>query len=188
LYNGFEVSKHLFAKEAHMYSLGPDEKTSTVMIYCDHAFVRGDVVTKSNVRVSIWMRTQGVPNFIHLLKVQMVLFGGTPPKSLTYNELYFPTTQIIGFHLAPPASDPVDYDEKEANRRMTEVNLWLGTFTIKGKLRISTQTDFATSIEVGRATWLSIYEAEVTNPFLPQMSPIHVPMMLARPEHVGFGL
>ena len=171
-----------------MYKLGPDEKTSTVMFYSQNAFVRGDVVTKGNVRVSIWLRTQGVPNYVHTLNAQVLLFGGTPPKTLSYGELYYPTAQIIAFHLAPPAADPVDYDPKEANRTMVDVSFLISTFTVKGKLRISTQTDIATSIEVGRSAWLSIYDADLTNPFLGQMPPIHVPMLLVRPEQVSFGL
>ena len=171
-----------------MYNLGSDEKTSTVMFYSHNLFVRGDLITKSNIRVSIWLRTQGVTNYIHLLKAQVLSLGGTPPKSLTYSEFYFPTPQIIAFHLAPPLADPIDYDPQEANRTMIDINLLLDSFTIKGKLRISTQSDLATSIEVGRSTWLSIYEAEITNPFLTQMPPIHVPMMLVRPEYVSFGL
>ena len=171
-----------------MYTPHPDEKTSTVMIYSGNAFIHGDLVTKENVRVSIWLRTQGVPNYIHLLKAQVLLLYGTPPKSVAYNELFFPAAEIIAFHLAPPVVDPLDYDPRESNRIMTEVNLLLGTFMVKGRLRISTHTDFATSIEVGRATWLSVYDADITNPFVSQMSPIHVPMMLVRPEEVCFGL
>jgi hypothetical protein len=71
---------------------------------------------------------------------------------------------------------------------MADVSLVLGTFIVKGKLRISTHSDFATSIEVGRASWLSVYDADITNPFLAQMPPIHVPMMLVRPEQASFGL
>jgi hypothetical protein len=64
----------------------------------------------------------------------------------------------------------------------------LGAFVVKGKLRISTHTDLATSIEVGRASWLSVYDADIANPFLAQMPPIHVPMMLVRPDVMTFGL
>jgi len=171
-----------------MYTLEPNEKTTTVMLYSQNTFVRGDIVAKENVRVSIWLRTQGVPNYLHLLKAQLVLFGGTPPKSIPYNELYFPVSQIIGFHLAPPLADPLDYDPaSEPNLTMTDINLLLGLFTVKAKARISTRTDFATSIEVSRSAWLSIYEADITNAFLAQMPPIHVPMMLVRPEQVSFG-
>jgi hypothetical protein len=171
-----------------MYKLGPEEKTSTVMIYSPNAFVRGDVVTRQNMRVSIWLRTQGVPNYIHLLNANILLFGGTPPKSISYNELYFPVSQIIAYHLAPPLADPLDYDSSEPNLIMTDVNLGVATFTVKGKLLISTRTDFASSIEARHSTWLTIYEAEITNPFLPQMPPIHVPMILARPDQVSFGI
>ena len=71
---------------------------------------------------------------------------------------------------------------------MADVSLMLGTFTVRGKIRISTHSDFATSIEVGHSAWLSFYDADITNPFLAQMAPIHVPMMLVRPEQVSFGL
>jgi hypothetical protein len=171
-----------------MYTLHPDEKTSTVMIYSGNAFIRGELVTRENARVSIWLRTQGVPNYVHLLKAQVLLLGGTPPRSVAYNELFFPAAEIIAFHLAPPVTDLLDYDPLESNRTMTEANLLLGAFMVKGRLRISTHTDFATSIEVGRATWLSVYDADITNPFVSQMPPIHVPMMLVRPEEVTFGL
>ncbi len=171
-----------------MYNLTPDEKATTVMVYSQNALVRGDLVTRQNVRVSIWLRTQGVPNYIHILKPQVLIFGGTPPKNLSYQQIFFPVANIIGFHIAPPAADPPDYELNEANRTMVDANVLVGTFTMKGKVRISTQTDFATSIEVARAAWVSVYEADISNPYLPQMPVIHVPMLLARPEQVSFGL
>ncbi|HEX2698042.1 MAG TPA: hypothetical protein VHM28_10070, partial [Anaerolineales bacterium] len=139
-----------------MYTLAPDEKATTVMVYSRTKLVHGDLVTKENVRVSIWLRTQGVPNYIHLVKSQILLFGGAAPKSLNYDEYFFPTERIIGFHLAPPASDPLDYDPNEANRTMLDVNMILGAFILKGKIRISTHADFATSLEISHMNWLSI--------------------------------
>jgi hypothetical protein len=59
---------------------------------------------------------------------------------------------------------------------------------VKGKIRISTQTELATSLEVARLSWLSVYDAEIANPYLPQMPVMHVPMMLVNPEHVAFGV
>jgi len=171
-----------------MHTLAPDEKISTVMVYSRNKLIHGDLVTKNNVRVSIWLRTQGVPNYIHLLKPQVLLFGGSPAKSLTYNELFFPAERIIGFHLAPPASDPLDYDPDEANRVMVDVNLILGVFMLKGRVRVSTHADLATSIEVAHVGWLSVYDAEISNPFVPQMPAIKVPMLLVRPAQVSFGL
>ncbi len=171
-----------------MYNLTAEEKATTVMVYSQNMLVRGDLVTRQNVRVSIWLRTQGVPNYVHILKPQVLVFGGASPKPVSYQQIFFPVPEIIAFHIAPPAGEPPDYEPNEANRTMVDANLLVGTFTLKGKVRISTQTDFATSIEVARAAWVSVYEAEITNPYLPQMPAQHVPMLLVRPEAVSFGL
>jgi hypothetical protein len=117
----------------------------------------------------------------------VILFGGTPPKSLAYSELFIPTAEVIGFHLAPPALDPLDYEAGEVNRRMQPVDMLVGSFMLKAKLRISTQTELATYLDVSRSSWLSIYEAEITNPYLPQFN-TRVPMLLVNPNHVSFGL
>ncbi|MBE0672869.1 MAG: hypothetical protein IH588_20005 [Anaerolineales bacterium] len=170
-----------------MKLLAPDEKAALVMLYTHNMLVRGEIVIKENLRVSIWLRTQGVPNYIHLQSPNVILFGGTPPKSLTYSELFIPTAEVIGFHLAPPSQDPLDYDASETNRRMQPVNMLLGSFMLKAKLRISTQTELATFLDVSRSSWLSIYDAEITNPYLPQFN-TQVPMLLVNPNHVSFGM
>src|SRR5258705_13668240 len=126
-----------------MKPLAPDEKIATVMVYTQNMLARGEVVTMESVRVSIWLRTQGVPNYIHLIKPQVIVFGGTPPKTLAFEEFFIPTAQVIGYHLAPPAQDPLDYDASEGNRMMQPMELVLGSFIIKAKIRISTQTEIA---------------------------------------------
>jgi len=171
-----------------MYTPAQDEKVTKVMLYSRNKLIHGDLVTKESIRVSVWLRTQGVPNFVRLLKPEILFFGGTPPKSLTYNEYFFPKDRIIGFHIAPPNSDPPDYQADELNRQMVDVNLMLGAFILKGKLRISTHAEVATSIEVSTMTWLSVYEADIVNPFLPNMPTIHVPMLLIDPKQVSFGV
>lgn len=170
-----------------MYTLAADEKKSLVMIYSQNTLIRGHLVTKESVRVSIWLRMQSVPQYIHLLDANILNFGGSPIRSVTYPELYFPSGQIVGFHLAPPAVDPLDYDPNEANRTMAAIDILLATFVIKGNIRISTQSDMGTSLEVARAAWVSVYEADISNPYLPQMPVMHVPMLLVNPAQVSFG-
>ena len=76
--------------------LRPDEKTTPVMLYTQDTLVRGDVVTNQNVlRVNIWLRTDGAPKYMHLLKPQVIVFGGNTVRALTYSEVYFPTSQLI---------------------------------------------------------------------------------------------
>jgi hypothetical protein len=170
-----------------MKPLAPDEKIATVMVYTQNMLARGDVVTKESIRVSIWLRTQGVPNYVHVHKAQVIMFGGVPPKSLALEQIFIPTPQVIGFHLAPPAQDPMDYDTTESNRMMQPIELLLGSFIMKAKIRISTQTDLTTSLDVMRVAWVSVYDADISNPYLPQFS-MHVPMMLVNPNQAGFGL
>lgn len=172
-----------------MYILRPDERTSPVMLYTRDSLVRGEVVTKESiVRVNIWLRTDGVPKYMHLLKPQILIFGGSPVKALSYSEIFFPTTDLIAFHTLPPTEEPLDYDPDEPNRMMESIDMLVGTFLMKGKIRISSQTEVGVSLEVARVAWMSLYDAVITNPYLPQMPPMQIPMVLVNPSHVAFGI
>ncbi len=167
-------------------TLAADEKSTLVMFYTQKALIRGDLVTKATARAGVWLRTQGVPNMIRMLKPSILLFGGSPPKPFSYAEIFIPTISLIGFHLAPPNSEPLDYDENEKNRSMEPISVLMGSFTLKGNIRISNASTIGTSLEVAYHGWMSIYNAEITNPFLPQMQPMLVPMMLVNPAQVHF--
>ena len=172
-----------------MYILRPDEKTTSVMLYTQDTLVRGDVVTAENVhRINIWLRTDGAPKYMHILKPQVIVFGGSPVKPLSYSELYFPTSQIIAFHTLPPTDEPLDFDLEETDRMMQNLDLLVGTFVMRGSIRISTHTELATSLEQARIAWMSLYDVEITNPYLPQMPTLQVPMALVNTTHVAFGL
>ena len=170
-----------------MKALASDEKIVMVMLYTNNMLARGEVIAKENARVSIWLRTQGVPNYIHLYKPQVISLAGAVPKTSSFSEIFIPTVQVTAFHLAPPAQDPLDYEASEGNRMMQPLDVMIGSFLIKGKIRISTQTDVSTSLDVMRASWMSIYEADISNPFLPQFN-VHVPMLLVSPNFVNFGI
>jgi len=125
---------------------------------------------------------------MNLLKPLVLNLSGSSTKMLTYSELYIPTSDIIGFHLTPPAHDPLDYDESEMNRRMQPVSVLVGSFIFNGAIRVSTQVDLGTSIISGRAVWMSIYNVKISSSYLPQMGEVQVPMLLVRPSKVNFGL
>lgn len=188
--NGDAICRQVYnAKGGTMYILRPDEKITPVMLYTHQTLVRGEVVTKQHVlRVNIWPRTDAAPKYMHLLNAQVLVFGGSPVKSMSYSEIYYPTTQLIGFHVMPPTEEALDFDPSEANRMMQPVEVLAGTFFMNGKIRISTQTEVGTSLEVARIYWMSLYDVEITNPYLPQMAPLQVPMVLVNPNHVAFGV
>lgn len=172
-----------------MYTLAPDEKASLVIIYTQDLLVRGELITKQNARVSIWLRTQGVPEHIQLLNVQALSLAASPAKTFSYSEFYLPAGRIVAMHLAPPQADPLDYDPAEANRKMIPINALVGSFLFKGHMRVSTQTGgLGTSIDIAHAPWLSVYDVGISNPSLPQMSAMRVPMALVRPSQISIGI
>jgi len=171
-----------------MYTLASDEKATSIFTYTYDGLFRGEVVTKQSVRISTWLRTDAAPDYIHLYNVQAIEITGGPIKPVAFAEMFLPTTTVIGMHMAPPARDPVDYDEREGNRVLLPIVFLMGRFSINGKIRISTATDLATSLTISRQKWMSIYEADVHSPHLPQMPSIQVPMLLVRPMEVSFCL
>ena len=170
-----------------MKPLAPDEKSALVLVYTRDMLVRGELVLKDNLRVNIWLRTQGVPDFIHIIKPQIVLFGGSAPKTISYAEFFIPTIKLVAFHLAPPSQEPLDYEESEMNRAMVAIDVMVGTFLIKGKIRISSQADIAANLDVTHMAWMSIYDASISNPTLPQFN-LQVPMLLVNPAEVNFAI
>ena len=171
-----------------MITLAPDEKSTMVMVYTRNSLVRGELVTKESVRVSILLRTDSTSRFICLRNAQMIFFGGGPtPRSSNHTEIYIPSAEVGGFHIAPPAHDPLDYDEEEKNRTEEIVSVGVGTFIFKGKLRFSAQGGLATSMQM-LYSWTSLYDVEITNPSLPQMAVMHVPMLMIHPAQATFAL
>ena len=171
-----------------MTNLSPDEKSTLVMTYTQNMLVRGEVVTRSGIRVSTWLRTQGVPEYIHLFKPTVLHFGSGVVKALTYTEVFVPVSTVIAFHLVPPVTEELDYAADETNRIMVPVTALPGTFQFKGYFRIATKATLSNSIELAHSDWSSIYNVDVTNPSMPQMQPIHVPMILMNPKQVSLAI
>lgn len=169
-----------------MYTLGPEEKASVVMAYTQSGLVRGEIVTRDSVRLNTWFRTDSAPDFIHLYNLQWLQASGGVVKPLAYAELLLPVSLVIGFHLAPPSQEPLDYNAQEDNRINKPVTILMGFFVVKGSIRTSAQTDLVTNLQISHSPWLSIYEAEISSPQLPQMPPFKVPMMLIRPAQAAF--
>ena len=157
------------------------------MVYSRSKLIHGNLVTKKDARVNIWLRMQEMNGIVRLLNTEVLFFSGTSTKAVRYSEYFFPIERIFGFHPAMPTSEPLDYDPSVENRSTIEVNLIMGIFIIKGKVRISAQTDLGSMIERAHNTRFSVYDAAIGNPFLPQLPTIHTDMLLVNPTQVSFG-
>lgn len=170
-----------------MRPLTPDEKSVTVVVYTPNMFLRGVIILGESIRASLWVRSQEVLKYIHMFNVNALVFEGQQPKDITYSEMFVQMSDVVGYHLAPPAEEPLAFDTSELNRAMHSVDMLLGSFTLKGKIRISTQSDMATNLEISHAGWMSVYDADISSLYLPQFS-MHVPMMLVNAGRVSFGI
>lgn len=169
-----------------MYTLGPEDKVTVVMAYTQNGLVRGELVTRESLRLNTWFRTDSAPDFIQLHKPQWLQSAGASFKSLAFEELLLPVPIVIGFHIAPPAQEPLDYDPKEDNRINKRVTILMGLFVVNGNIRISAQTDLATSLQITHSPWVSVYDVELSSPQLPQMPALQIPLLLVRPAQVVF--
>lgn len=173
------------AHAARPEGLAPDDKLTPVMVYTQNTLARGLAVTKESIRVSIWLRTQSVPDYIHLKQTNLLVFGGSL-QTHNFDDCYLPTPQVAAFHMVPPAAEPVDYDPSEANRKMEPITVIVGTFRFNGLMRMSTQTDFGTFLTISRSSYFSMYDVEITNSSLQGMGILRVPMALLKPSLITF--
>ena len=163
-----------------------NEKITSVMIYTESFLAWGEAVTKEAIRVSTWLRTPALPQYILLHNAQLMNFGGGNPKPQSFSELHLPSAKVIGFHIKPPEHDPLDYDPNEPMRKMEPVTALIGSFRFDGNIRMSNQTNLERFLDVAKETYSSIYDLEITQPSFPSMGIIRVPMALIRIEHVLF--
>lgn len=169
------------------YQLSDEEKVTQVMLYTISALFTGDVVTKKLIRVSTWLRTPMVPQYIAVYSAHMIdISSGSSARQMHFDELFVPFSQVISFHIRPPASDPIDYEPNEPMRKMEPVTALVGPFRFDGYVRMSSQTDLGRYLDVNKEVFTSLYDIEVTPLSLQAMKPFHVPFTLLRRDLVPF--
>ena len=71
----------------------------------------------------------------------------------------------------------------DEGRRLASIELG-GVEQIKERVR---EVRAGMMLESAVVSWMSIYDVSITNPYLPQMPALQVPMVLVNPNHVSFG-
>lgn len=170
-------------EEGRLGTLAHDEKVTPVAVYTLAGLAVGKLITKQQVRVSTWLRTDMAPAYLSLHEARFLsLTGGERGQSLAFPELNLPTSQTLAFHLLPPASDPLDYDPNEPHRKMEPVSTILGFFRFDGLMRMSTHTTLGQYLEVTKENFTPFYEAEITNLAIPSLKAVRVSYALVRQD------
>jgi len=177
------------ASQAPLYSVRPDEKVANVQVYTSGAIIRGELVVKKSIRVSTWLKTNIAPDRICLYNSRVVPINAGPTiRASAYSELNIATSAIQAFHLLLPDADPIDYDPDELNRYMQPVTVMIANFLIRGNLRLATNVTVTKFLEVTRETFTSIYDANITNLFVPSLGTFQVPYVVIRQESSVFAV
>ncbi len=168
------------------YTLAADEKATPIMLYTPTALLWGQIVTKELVRVNTFLRTLA-PDYVSLYDARVLpLRAGGPEHAVSVSEIHVRTSYLLAMHLLPPASEPMDYDPNETNRKMEPVTAFVGPYRLDGLLRISTVTSLAKHIEITTETFVSIYEAAVSLPGMPGWGTIRADLALIRRDAAAF--
>jgi hypothetical protein len=171
------------------YQLEPDDKVTPVMIYMTNGMARGELISKQMVRVGTWLRSVAGITYFTLYRAQsMISAGGAAPQVSSFSELHIPINQVVAYHILPPANEPLDYDPTEPHRKMQPLVVNFGPFRVIAKLRIGESSTLSTHLKTSREAYMSIYDAEVTNPGIPNMAAIKTPMMILQPNLVTFAI
>lgn len=168
-------------EEGRLNALAPDEKVTPVTVYTMTGLAVGKLITKEQVRVSTWLRTDMAPAYLSLHQARFLsLARSEAGQSFAFSELHVPTTQTLAFHMLPPASDPLDYDPNEPNRKMEPTSVVVGFFRFEGLMRMSTYSSLEQYLEVTKETFTPFYDAEISNLAIPCLKPIRVSYALIR--------
>lgn len=175
------------ASDEKAYQLKDGEKVSSVMIYTNERLVWGEVITMEAIRVSTWLRTPAIPQFMCVYDAHELRFGSSEtPRPQSFQELYLPSAQIIAFHIKPPGRDPLDYDPNEQMRKMEPTTALVGWFRFDGFLRMSTQTNVSRFLDVSKETFTALYDIDITQPAMPALGVVRTPFALLRTDNVWF--
>jgi len=162
-------------------NLGPEDKVTAVMVHTADRLAWGKLVHREMLMASRLLVGVTMPDYVSLYDAQvMPTFGGQLSKPTKYSELHFPVESVIGYHLMPPAEDPVNYDENEPNRINVQVTFMVGAFLFKSHLRISTASNIKISLDVSKSIFLSVYDNKIFHPGNPSLKPIETSMALVR--------
>lgn len=169
------------------YPMEPGDKATAVFVYTAEGLIIGDVITRSVVRVSTWLRTPGLPDYASIYSATVTrIVGGGDPVTLQFPEYHCPVAQIIALHLAPPADEGVDYDTTEQNRKMEPISAFRGPFRFDGVFRMPQHLTLSKQMSLLRDPFLGLYDTTVTSAISADLGAT-VPMVLLRPSAFMFG-
>ncbi len=163
--------------------IAADEMTTPAIAYLPNQLVIGQLLSKSGIKVPTWLRSGMVPEYFRFFDAQVLVTGSGEVSRITSPQAYAPVSEILIFHVLPPATKDIepDYDPTEPNREMVPVAAVCGAYRVDGIKRISALADFSAGLAAGHMQLFEpLYKATVSHPNLPALKPLKTPYLLLR--------
>jgi hypothetical protein len=163
------------------YTLEADEKASLVMIGTPDVLIWGDLVTKEAVRMSTFLVTVA-QDFVPVRDVKALFLAPvdqTPP--VERHTLHVKQEEILMF-FEMSASEPLP--EETQTRQYAPVEVFVGSFQIKGKLLKSPMATIENTLQVTRAVYIPIYEATIRHIAKPWLGSFSADIVQVRRERM----
>ena len=159
------------------HKLGPDEKTTQVLIGTSDTLIWGNLVTKQSVRTSVFLNTLA-EDFVPLYDTKVLFL--TPTQQVTPMErpsLFVKLEEILLFFAM---NDPEPLPEQTETRQYTPIEAIAGSYQIEGKLLKPPMSTLQNMLLVSRAVYLPIYEATIRHVAKPWLGTISARLVEVR--------
>lgn len=163
------------------YTLEPDEKANQVMVGTPDTLIWGDLVTKKQVRMSVYLNTLA-EDFVPLRDVRMLFLA--PEQRLAPVErsaLYVKQEEILVFFAM---NDTEPMPEETETRQYVPVEIFAGSYQIEGKILKAPVSTLQNMLVVSRSVYLPIYEATVHHVAKPWLGKFSSALIQVRRERL----
>ena len=166
------------------YTLSPEEKATQVMVGTPDVLLWGDLITKQQVRMSIFLNTLA-EDFVPFHQVKMLFLAPSQQVAPVEKPALFVKQEEILLFLALHDTEPLP-DETET-RRYEPIEVFVGSYHIEGKLLKSPFSTLENMLMVTRAVYLPIYDAKVRHVAKPWLGTFSASLVQVRRERMILG-
>ena len=140
------------------YSLGPDEKSTQVMIGTADALIWGDLVTKEQVRMSTFLNTLA-DSFVPLFDAKLLFLSPEEQKApIQRASMHIAQEEILLFFVMHDMEPP---PEETETRRYITAQIIAGSYQMEGAILKPPLSSIQNLLLVSKATYLPVYRATV---------------------------
>jgi hypothetical protein len=140
------------------YTLGQDEKATSVVIGTPSTLIWGDLVTKAQARISAYLNTVA-EDFVPIYNAKILFLAPSQQSPPVDRSMLFVRLEEILLFMPTSSEEPLP--EETHVRRYEPVDVMIGSFHVEGKIVKSPVASLHNMLMVSREAYLTMYLASV---------------------------